>query len=139
MISIHPEYADAIFRGDKKVEFRKSNIPRHIEHVVLYETSPERKITGYFSVKDIIEATPVDLWRRFSEVSGTTEEFFFKYYDLHNTGLGLLVDQVDILQNPMSLDQAAAGSKPPQSFTYVDSHLWKTLKKRKKMSSFVSQ
>lgn len=132
MISIHPHFANAIFRGDKKVEFRKLNIPKHVEHVVLYVTAPEGKIAGYFSVKDVVEATPSDLWEKYRAVSGITKDFFFEYYGNQDTGLGLLVDQVKILQNPITLDQIAGGSRPPQSFAYVDDGLWKRLQRRKK-------
>lgn len=135
MISIHPEFAHAIFRGEKKVEFRKLNIPKHVEHVVMYVTAPEGKIAGYFSVKDVIEATPSDLWQTFWAVSGTTKEFFFDYYRNLDVGLGLLVDRVEVLQNPIALDQITGGGRPPQSFAYVDNNLWKRLKKRKKITA----
>ncbi len=134
MISIHPKFANAIFRGDKKVEFRKLNIPKHINHIVMYVTAPEKKITGYFSVKDVIEAKPSELWQKFWDVSGTTKEFFFEYYGKQELGLGFLVGQVNVLQNPILLDDIAFGSRPPQSFAYVDGELWKTLKRRKKQS-----
>lgn len=134
MISIHPEFAKAIFKGEKKVEFRKLNVPKHIEHIVMYVTAPEAKIAGYFKVKDVVEAKPSELWRKFCEVSGTTKDFFFKYYGNQDTGLGFLVDQVEVLLNPITLDQIADVARPPQSFTYVDSDLWKNLKRRKKQS-----
>ncbi|MDD2468891.1 MAG: ASCH domain-containing protein [Desulfobulbus sp.] len=135
MISIHPEFAHAIFRGEKKVEFRKINIPRHVEHVVMYVTAPEGKIAGYFSVKDVVEANPSELWRKFKKVSGTTEDFFFEYYGNQDVGLGLLVDQVEVFKNPMALDQIAVGCRPPQSFTYVDNNLWRALRRRKKYTN----
>ena len=134
MISIHPEFAHAIFRGEKKIEFRKLNIPKHVEHVVMYITAPEGKIAGYFSVKGVIEAKPSELWEKFQDVSGTNKDFFFKYYGKQNAGRGLLVDEVEILQNPIALDKIAGGGRPPQSFTYVDSSLWRALKRRKKQT-----
>ena len=135
MISIHPEFAHAIFRGEKKIEFRKLNIPKHIEHVVMYVTSPEGKIAGYFSVKDVVEAKPSELWRKYRDVSGTTKDFFFKYYGNRGVGLGLLVDQVEILKNPMTLDQFEGGCRPPQSFKYVDSGPWRALQRKSKQAS----
>jgi len=134
MISIHPEFAHAIFRGDKKVEFRKLNIPKHVEHVVMYVTAPEGKIAGYFSVKGVIEAKPSELWKKFRDVSGTTRDFFFEYYRNQNTGLGLLVDEVEVLKNPIALDKIGGGTRPPQSFAYVDSGLWRALRRRKKQT-----
>lgn len=133
MISIHPEFADAIFRGEKKVEFRKQNIPKHVEYVVLYVTAPESKITGYFSVKGIVDDHARALWDRYRNVSGTTEDFFFRYYGEHGIGRGILVDEVNILVNPIQLDDFIVGSKPPQSFTYVEKRLWNNLRRRKKI------
>ncbi|WP_419175601.1 ASCH domain-containing protein [Desulfosediminicola sp.] len=139
MISIHPQFAKAIFRGEKTVEFRKFNIPRHVEFVVLYVTAPESKIVGYFKVKDVIEDDAPALWRRFKDVSGTTKEFFFKYYGEQGKGRCFLVDDVNVLQNPISLDNFNGGKgRPPQSFSYVDKAAWGNLKRRKKKLSPIS-
>jgi len=135
MISIHPQYAEAIFSGEKKVEFRKLNIPKNVEYVVLYVTAPESKIAGYFRVKDVIEDDASALWKMFSDVSGTTKEFFFKYYGETGKGRGLLVDEVNILKHPITLGKLNGSSKPPQSFTYVDKKIWENLKRRKKRGS----
>jgi predicted transcriptional regulator len=131
MISIHPEYANAILRGEKKIEFRKMNIPRDISYVVLYATAPEQKIVGYFSVREVIEDRPSELWRRFSDISGTTKEFFNDYYREYNIGLGLLVKEVNILKNPFGLEQTGIDMRPPQSFLYIERKLWRNLKRRK--------
>lgn len=133
MISIHPEFAKAIFRGEKTVEFRKLNIPKHIKHIVLYVTAPESKVAGYFKVKEVIEASATELWRRFRDVSGTTEKFFFSYYGEDGLGRGFVVEEVNVLKNPISLKQfIGADSKPPQSFMYIDRRKWETLRRSKK-------
>ncbi len=50
LLSIHPNWAELIYSGEKQVEWRKS-IPNTADkntRVYLYETYPVRKITGYF-------------------------------------------------------------------------------------------
>lgn len=137
LISIHPRFAKAIFRGEKKVEFRKLNIPKSIEYIVLYITAPESKVAGYFRVKDVVEASAEELWRKFHDVSGTTKEFFFSYYGKEGRGRGFMVEEVHILQNPIPLDRFNGGEgKPPQSFTYVNDNTWKKLKNRKKSINY---
>lgn len=131
MLSIHPVFAHAIFSGEKTIEFRKLNIPNHINHVVLYVTAPESRILGYFSVKNVVEDLVDELWNRFSDVSGTTEKFFFQYYSKHKVGRGFMVDEVCIFKHPITLDKIKAGGKPPQSFTYIDKKTWRSLKRRK--------
>jgi predicted transcriptional regulator len=138
MISIHPRFAEAIFRGEKKVEFRKLNIPKSIEYIVLYLTAPESKVAGYFRVKDVAEASAAELWQKFHDVSGTTEEFFFSYYGEEGQGRGFMVEDVNILKNPIPLDRFNGGEgKPPQSFTYVDEKTWGKLKRRMKISASI--
>lgn len=132
MISIHPQFAQAIFRGEKMIEFRKLNIPKKVEHVVLYVTAPESKIMGYFSVRGVVEDKATELWKKYQDVSGTTKDFFFEYYGEDGIGRGILVDKVDILEIPLTLDNVMSGVKPPQSFTYVDKLTWLSLKRRKK-------
>jgi predicted transcriptional regulator len=137
MISIHPQFAQAIFRGEKTIEFRKLNVPKHVEYVVLYVTAPQSKIAGYFSVKGVVEDLAIELWNKFRNVSGTTEDFFFQYYGKDGTGRGFLVDKVHILANPITLDAIKEGAKPPQSFTYVDGKMWGSLKRRKKSMQYL--
>lgn len=131
LISIHPEYANAMFAGEKNIEFRKTNIPNDLEYVILYATSPIKQIVGYFKVHKIIKEQPQKLWEAFSKTSGTTEEFYFRYYHNIEYGLGLILERVCQFSKPFSLENAGFSPKPPQSFSYVDNATWKKIKKRK--------
>ena len=70
LMSIHPKFAQLILSGKKKVEFRKTRFNHQISHVVIYATSPIKKVVGYFEVQNIKVAPPKDLWESYSEVSG---------------------------------------------------------------------
>lgn len=131
MLSIHPEYASAMFRGEKNIEFRKLNIPTTIEFVVLYATSPVKKVIGYFKVRNILKERPIYLWENFSKSSGTTKEFFFNYYREIDYGLGILIDSVNKFSRPFSLEKIGLPSKPPQSFLYIENDKWRKIKRRK--------
>lgn len=52
LLSIKPEWAEKIYKGEKTIEWRKSRpkLDRNNRHtrVYLYETAPVRRITGYF-------------------------------------------------------------------------------------------
>lgn len=132
MLSIRPQFAQAIFSGTKKVEFRKLNIPKNIRYIILYTTAPEQKITGYFSVKDVVEASAEELWHKFKEVSGTNEDFFFNYYGRNGKGRGFVVQDVTMFKNPIPLSKFSSGEKrPPQSFIYIDRQSWQKLRRRR--------
>jgi hypothetical protein len=62
------------------------------------------------------------------------KDFFFEYYGEDDIGRGILVDKVDILEIPLTLNNVMSGAKPPQSFTYADKLIWLSLKRRKKRS-----
>ncbi len=40
LLSIRPQYADAIFRGEKRFEFRRAMFRKEVDVVVVYTTSP---------------------------------------------------------------------------------------------------
>jgi predicted transcriptional regulator len=136
LISILPQFAKAIFNGEKKIEFRKLNVPETIKNVIMYITAPEKKIMGYFSVGMIVKACPTVLWKDYGRISGLSKEHFLFYYRNQDMGLGILLDEVDQLLNPLPLTQSGNGLRPPQSFSYVDNALWRKVKRRKKKRSF---
>ena len=52
MISIKPEFADKIFTGIKKYEFRKVLFKNNdIDTVIVYASSPVQKVIGEFKIK----------------------------------------------------------------------------------------
>src|SRR5258708_10038551 len=54
VLSIKPEYAEAIFSGKKRFEFRRAIFKHDIKVVVVYITSPVGQVAGEFNVDDII-------------------------------------------------------------------------------------
>ena len=77
ILSIKPIYAQAIIAGTKKVEFRKKIFKREVEKIFIYSSMPKKKMIGYFTILDVIEDTPINLWNEFKEVGGITEKDFF--------------------------------------------------------------
>ena len=80
LISIKPEFVEKIISLDKKYEFRRSIFKRPVEKIFIYSTYPEKKIVGYFEFKEVIKDSPINLWNKFSHVSGTTEEYYHNHF-----------------------------------------------------------
>lgn len=56
ILSIHPKWAEKIYAGEKKIEWRKTK-PKSYDRemkVYLYETAPVKKVTGYFVTKSVV-------------------------------------------------------------------------------------
>ena len=132
VLPIHPEYAHAIMAGRKKVEFRKKNIPDSITHVVVYATSPEKKVLGYFSVAEVVKAHPSTLWERFESVGGIDNRLFDEYYSGQSYGLGIVIGDVVEIDKPFELRDVNGILSAPQSFVYYRPNDWRNLKRRKR-------
>ena len=48
LLSIKPEFVSSIFKGEKRFEYRRTIFKSPVERVVIYETSPTKKIVGEF-------------------------------------------------------------------------------------------
>jgi predicted transcriptional regulator len=118
LLSIHPEYAEALVSGHKTVEFRKRALAADVTHVAIYATMPVGRIVGVFSVKDQVIDTPHALWSKFRAVAGISQDKFVAYYEGHATGVGIQVDEMVRLQNWITLEDAFGISRPPQSIQY---------------------
>jgi predicted transcriptional regulator len=123
MLSIRPRFAEAILRGDKTVELRRTRIHAHAGTlVVLYSSSPTRSVLGTAVLDEIIEAQPTELWPRVKDDAGVTQIEFDQYYENAARGYGLRLRDAVPLATPTSLHsiRANAGLEPPQSFRYVN-------------------
>jgi hypothetical protein len=69
-LSIKPVYAEAIFAGKKRFEFRRSIFRENIRVVVVYMSSPVMQVVGEFSVEGIITDDVADLWDRTERHAG---------------------------------------------------------------------
>lgn len=118
ILSVKPEFAEAILSGIKKVEFRKIIFKKEVEKVFLYSTSPIKKIVGYFTFDEIVKNSPQKLWEQFGEVGFISEDAFFKYFEDKEDGFSICINST--LKFTYSIDpfKEIDNFIPPQSFCY---------------------
>lgn len=119
LISIHPQYAESILAGTKKVELRRVAIREPFHFVALYATAPTKAIVGFCRVSRIVSATPTRLWAEFGKVSGVSRRVFREYYRGCPVGHALEIADVSRCEPPLSLGALGFGKRAPQSFAYV--------------------
>lgn len=120
LLSIHPRFAEAILKGEKLVEFRRTRFSRDVSHVVIYATQPIGKVVGWFEVSEIEAHHPDKLWIKFRDCGGIDEDDFRAYYLGRKTGYAIRVRQSRRLKNAKPLTAVCGDTRPPQSFTYLD-------------------
>jgi predicted transcriptional regulator len=128
LMSIHPEFAQLILDGKKKVEFRKICFASQVSHVVIYATNPLKKIVGYFEVQGIQVANPRELWQSYSEIAGIDQQSFQDYYTSVSKGVAIEVGKVYQLDHFLSLDFVSDSLIAPQSYVYLDKRLFDCIK-----------
>jgi len=119
LMSIHPDYTDRIFSGNKRVEFRKTRFSSPVSHVIVYATSPVQRVVGYFCVAQICVAHPTEIWDRYQGVAGIDEDEYRSYYKDCRRAIAIEIGDVNRLILPEALSSLGMCKHPPQSFRYV--------------------
>ncbi len=119
LMSIKPEYAHAIFDGTKLVEFRKQSFKRPVSHIIVYSSSPEKKVLGYFELGDTDIGNPKTLWKRYRDVGAIEYPDYKAYFGDRKIGVAFHVKRVYHLQTPITLGRLKRQLKAPQSYNYL--------------------
>jgi predicted transcriptional regulator len=117
-LSIRPPYAEAIFRGEKRFEFRRAIFRQAVDVVVVYITSPTCLVVGEFDVTDVISDSVADLWSRTSRHAGIDRDGFFSYFRGRDVGHAIAIGSVRKYRTPLEL-AGTFGIRAPQSFVYI--------------------
>ena len=135
LLSIKPEWAEKIYKGEKTIEWRKSRpiLDRNNRHtrVYIYETAPVTRITGHFTLCGCYEVDfghhptnmadalmTVDIQRR----GRVPHEDLVKYQGKSRCIYAWSVDQRrDVVRYNVPYRLEGFGLKrPPQSWQYVE-------------------
>ena len=97
LLSIKPEFADKIFSGEKKYEYRKS-IFKHpdVKKIIVYSSSPKQRIIGEFYIEEILQGDIEMIWDKTCLYSGISKEYFKSYFANKNKGYAIKVGKKKI-------------------------------------------
>ncbi len=119
LLSIKPEFAERLFDGSKKYEFRKVIFKNpSVKTVVVYASSPVQRVIGEFEIEKILSDNPEYLWEITKKESGISEKCFFEYFSQRKKGFAIKVRKTKRYRKPLNL-QADFRVNPPQSFLYL--------------------
>jgi predicted transcriptional regulator len=119
ILSIKPEYANKIFEGTKKYEFRRAIFKNpDIKKIVVYSSSPVQKIIGEFEIDRIITHNLETLWSKTKKHSGISEDFFFQYFGDKELGFAIKIKNTKLYRTPKCIREDY-NLFPPQSFLYL--------------------
>jgi len=120
LLSIKPCFAEKIFDGSKKFEFRRAIFKNaHIKTILVYASSPTQKVIGEFEVYQILSQDLKTLWEETKEHAGIDEEYFYKYFGDKRQGFAIKIKKVKKYKTPLCLKEHYKLT-PPQSFLYME-------------------
>jgi predicted transcriptional regulator len=119
LLSIKPEFAEKIFNGTKKYEFRRSMFKNDIKNVVVYASYPVKKAVGEFEVEEIISLNVNILWEITGKKSGIKREYFDQYFLGKTIGHAIEIGNPKLYSSPIDIEMEYKILKPPQSFMYL--------------------
>ena len=119
ILSIKPQFVKEIIAGRKFYEFRKKGFKEHIRKVYVYASSPICRIVGEFTLGDILEGKPEDIWSLTGKHAGITREYFNEYYNQREIAFALEIKSFVAYDEPINPYITLERFTPPQSFCYV--------------------
>lgn len=123
LLSIKPKYAEMIFNGTKKFEFRRTIFKNiDVKTVVVYASYPVQKVIGEFKIETILRLDLKSLWNTTKQHAGIEENFFYEYFDNKTHGFAIKIDKAKRYKKALCLKNDFEVS-PPQSFLYLDNSI----------------
>lgn len=118
IISVNPEHVNNIINGSKKYEYRTKTAKNDVNKLIIYETTPIKKVVAEAEIVEVLALEPNILWKKTKEFSGISKEFFDSYFKNREIAYAYKLGKIKVYEKPKEL--AEFGLKTaPQSFAYA--------------------
>lgn len=118
IISIHPVFVEKILSGEKKYEFRKY-FPAGVRYMLVYTTSPVKKITALIEIDTVLCDTPRNIWSKTRKQAGITKSFYDTYFKDKGMAYAVRLKKARVLNNPLQISDLKGIKAAPQSYIYL--------------------
>jgi predicted transcriptional regulator len=119
LLSIKPQFAEQIFDGTKKFEYRRTIFKNeNIKTVVVYASSPIQKVIGEFEIETILKYDLDKLWKKTQKYAGIGKEYFYRYFENKEQGFAIKIAKTKKYKRGLCLKNDF-NLNPPQSFLYL--------------------
>ncbi len=118
LISINPEHVQNIIKGIKKYEYRKIAAKQDISSIIIYETTPIKRVVAEAEIIDVLELPPEELWELTKHESGINKKFFDKYFKDREIAYAYKLGEIKVYDEPKLLMDYGIKAAP-QSFVYL--------------------
>ena len=118
IISINPEHVNNIINGTKKYEYRTKAAKKDVNKLIIYETTPIKKVVAEAEIVEVLALDPSALWEKTKEYSGITKNFFDEYFKDRKVAYAYKLGKIKVYDEPKTLTEFGLRAAP-QSFAYA--------------------
>lgn len=119
LMSIKPKFVKEIFEGTKVFELRRKIFLKKINTVIIYESSPTKKIVGEFIIDGIVSDTPNKIYQKYNKYLGIDKENYFEYFKNTNIAYAIKIKKVIKYEKELTLVDFNL-ERAPQSYQYIE-------------------
>lgn len=119
LISINPRHVAKILSGEKKFEYRTKAAKKDAESLIIYETTPVKRVVAEAKILEVLELCPEELWAKTKDYSGIDKAFFDEYFKGRSVAYAYRLGEVKVYDNPLELSFYGLKAAP-QSFVYLN-------------------
>jgi predicted transcriptional regulator len=121
-LPVKPVYAEKLINGTKHFEFRRRPMSADVTHIVVYASSPYKRILGIVSVSSVQSGSVRSVWNRTKECAGISRSDYFDYFAGVDVAYAIAIDPEKTIRfgEHISPNEIEEDFVVPQSFKYVD-------------------
>lgn len=119
LLSIKPEYANRIFDGQKRYEYRKRIPQKEVSKIIVYSSAPEQAVIGEIEVIETLKMKPTPLWDYTKASAGISRSKYREYFSGCTTAYAFALGSF----KKYSISKSLADFNiqfAPQSFVYLE-------------------
>ena len=119
LLSIKPEFAEAIFNGKKRFEYRKVIFKEKVKCIQVYVTKPVGKIIGEFEIGEIVKDNPAKVWEKTRRKKKKKKSFYMQYFQDRQVAYAIKIKNINKYKEPLCPYNEYTNFTAPQSFRYL--------------------
>lgn len=118
LMSIKPEYVKKIFDGTKKYEYRKTKCKIKPTKIIVYTSSPIKKVVGEIIIEDILYDKKEIIWDKTKVSGGIEKKNYDKYFEKKEDAIAYKIKEYIKYDSPKELSEYNI-KYAPQSYVYI--------------------
>jgi predicted transcriptional regulator len=119
-LPIKPQFIDLILSGEKTVEYRKRPPVQPISLIILYSSSPIKKIVGLAEVTEVSCGKKDIIWKSTSKIGGISKKEYDNYFAGSEISCVIKIGKLLTLKTPLPPSSIIRGFHIRQGYVYVD-------------------